>query len=164
MAEVRKQVEIRVDFAPGRDPVDLEREIASEGRRAARELYELVLQIADEQSAASWGGARQRREPRWLTTCVGRIRIFRYRVRVRDGASLHPLDRIMDLNRSEASAAVRTLVVGLARNLSYREIAALVEELTGEAFSHQQVARIVKQSNGGHRQYGLPGRRTTGFS
>lgn len=120
----------------------LERAIASEGRRAARELYELVLQFADETATSSSGGTRQRREHRWLTTLVGRLRIFRYRVKVGDG-SVHPLDQLMSFSRAEASAAVRKLVFDLSHKFSYRETARLIAEFTGEPFSHQQVARLI---------------------
>lgn len=143
MTEIRRQVELRVDFDLRSDPVELEHAIAAEGRRAARELYELVLRFADEASASTSGGARQRREPRWLTTLVGRLRVFRYRVNVRDG-SLHPLDRMLGFDRAEASAAVRRLILDLSRKLSYRETAKLVSQFTGEPFSHQQVARLVR--------------------
>jgi hypothetical protein len=151
VTEIRRQVELRVDFDLGSDPVELEHAIASEGRRAARELYELVLQFADEASASNSGGTRQRREPRWLTTLVGRLRISRYRIRVENN-SVHPLDQLMGFNRAEASAAVRNLVFDLSRKFSYREIARLVTEFTGEPFSYQQVARLVrdeKQQNAG---------------
>lgn len=146
MPEIRMQADLRVDVRLGQDPVELERAVASEGRRAGRELYARVLQAADEQAVAYSGGARQRREPRWLTTLMGRLRVFRYRIRVGDG-SFHPLDRLMDLNRGEASAAVRRLVIDFSRRLSYREVASVIAELTGEPFSYQQVARVVQEHN-----------------
>lgn len=135
-------VDLKVDLRPGQDPVELEGAIASEGRRAARELYEQVLRAADEQAVAGSGGARQRQECRWVSTLIGRLRVYRYRVKGQ-GGSFHPLDRTMGLERGEASAALRSLVLDLSQRLSYRQIAGVVAQVIGEPFSYQQVGRIV---------------------
>jgi hypothetical protein len=74
---------------------------------------------------------------------MGRVRILRYRVTV-DHVSFHPLDRLLDVDRSEASAAVRRMVVDLAGRLSYREVAKVLTHLMGEPFTYQHVSRIVQ--------------------
>jgi hypothetical protein len=61
--------------------------------------------------------------------------------------TFHPLDRVLDLQRSETSQALRRLVQDLAGRLSYRDIARVVSELTGEPFSYQNVNRIVGEAN-----------------
>lgn len=147
MPEVKAQVELRVNVRSGQDPTALERAILLEARKAARELYVLVSCAEDEQAVIASGGIRQRREPRWVATLFGRIRIFRYRVKVGD-ETFHPLDKILGLPRSETSPALRRLVEELASGLSYRDIAKVVSELTGEPFSYQNVNRIVGESNG----------------
>lgn len=146
MPEVKAQIELRVDVRAGQDHTALEKAIADQARKAARELYELVLSAEDERAVIASGGIRQRREPRWVATLFGRVRIFRYRVKVGD-ETFHPLDRVLDLHRSETSQALRRLVQDLAGRLSYRDIARVVSELTGEPFSYQNVNRIVGEAN-----------------
>jgi hypothetical protein len=142
--EVRAQVELRVTVRAGQDPTALERAIAGEGRRAARDLYLRVVSAEDERAVTASGGARQRRESRWVATLFGRVRIFRYRVKL-GRESFHPLDRRLDLGRSETSQAIRRLVIELASRLSYRDVARVVSELTGEPFAFQHVNRIVRE-------------------
>ena len=120
--EITANVELQVRVHPGDDPGALERVIAAEGRRAARELYLRIVEAMDEQALAITKGARQRREPRWVATLFGRVRILRYRVN-NETESFHPLDRVMDLRRSEASQAVRNLIIELAGRLSNRGVA-----------------------------------------
>jgi hypothetical protein len=66
--------------------------MAAEGRRGAKDLYREVLRVLDQQATGSSGGARQRLEEGWVTTILGRVRIWRYRVEGPEG-SFHPLDR-----------------------------------------------------------------------
>ena len=143
MPEITARVELRVAVRPGEDPVALEKAIAQEGRRAARELYLRVITETDEIAVASAGGVRQRREPRWVATLFGRVRIPRYRVK-RAAESFHPLDKVLDLRRGEASQAVRQLVFELCERMSYREVAAVISEITGESFAYQQIGRLVR--------------------
>ena len=100
--EVSAQVELKVKVWSGQDPNALERAIAAEGRRGAKELYRRVIETKDEQAVVAAGGARQRREVRWVATLFGRVRIRRSRVQ-QDAESFHPLDRALGLRRSEAS-------------------------------------------------------------
>lgn len=144
MADVTTHVVLRVRVRPGQDPTALERAIADEGRRAARELYLAVIAAEDERSVGASVGARQRREARWIATLFGRVRILRYRVKVAS-ESFHPLDRALDLRRSEASQALRRLVIDLSSRLSHRDVARVVTELTGEPFAYQQVGRLVRE-------------------
>ena len=144
MAEVTTQVVLRVEVGPEQDPTALERAIADEGRRAARELYRAVLDAEDDRSVGTAVGARQRREARWIATLFGRVRIHRYRVK--DASeSFHPLDRTLDLRRSEASQALRRLVIDLSSRLSHRDVARVVTELTAEPFAYQQVGRLLRE-------------------
>ncbi len=78
MPEVSVVVELRVRIGEPLAPVALERAIAAEGRRAARELYRGVVQVLDERVTGASGGARQRLEPRWVATTVGRIQEARF--------------------------------------------------------------------------------------
>jgi hypothetical protein len=144
MAEVTAQVVLRVRVRPGQDPTALERAIADEGRRAARELYQAVVTAEDDRAVGASGGARQRREARWVATLFGRVRILRYRVKVAS-ESFHPLDRTLGLRRNEASPALQLLVVDLSNRLSHRDVARLVTEVTGETFAYQQVGRLVRE-------------------
>lgn len=148
MAEVSVQVELTVKVRRGQDPVALERAIATEGRRAARALFLRVVEALDEKAVAVSGGVRQRREPRWIATLVGRVRIRRYRVKD-EAASFHPLDRALALGRGEASQALRVLIVELAERLSHRDVARTLSEITGESISYQHVSRLL-------RRYGVP--------
>jgi hypothetical protein len=146
MAEVTTQVELRVRVRPRQDPAALERAIAAEGRRAARELYLNVIETLDHQAVSSARGSRQRREARWVATLFGRVRIARYRVKHRQ-RSWHPLDEILNLRRGEATRAVQQLVTELSDRLSYREIARFITELTGERFTYQHVSRLIREQS-----------------
>jgi hypothetical protein len=147
MPEISTRVELRVDVRAGQDPVALERAIAAEGRRAARELYLRVLETKDEEAVTAAAGARQRREARWVATLIGRVRIRRYRIK-NDAESFHPLDRALGLGRGEASQAVRFLVVDLAQRLSHRDVARAISEITGERITRQHVSRLLRRKGG----------------
>jgi hypothetical protein len=147
MPEVTAQVKLRVRVRRGQDPTALEKAIADEGRRAAKELYLRVISETDERAVASSGGIRQRREARWVATLFGRVRILRYRVKLAS-ESFHPLDVILDLRRTEASQAIRRLVVELAERLSYRDVARVVTEAMGEPFTYQHVSRLIRDHAG----------------
>jgi hypothetical protein len=142
--EVSAQVELKVKVWSGQDPDALERAIAAEGRRAAKELYLRVIETKDEQAVATAGGVRQRREARWVATLFGRVRIHRYRIN-NEVESFHPLDRALGLRRSEASQTVRRLIVALSKRFSYRDTARVMSEITGESFSYQHVARLLRE-------------------
>jgi hypothetical protein len=144
MPEISAQVELTVKVCAEQDSGALERAIAAEGRRAAKELYQRVIETKDEHAVAAAGGARQRREARWVATLFGRVRIRRYRVE-RGGQSFHPLNRALGLRRSEASEAVRHLIVDLSKRFSYRDTARVMTEATGESFSYQHVARLLRK-------------------
>ncbi len=142
MPKVSVAVELRVEVEEGLDPVELERKIAAEGRRAARELYREALRAVDEQTVAASGGAKQRTEERWLATTVGRVRLWRYRVKTPAG-SYCPLDRALGLDAKEASPALREAVCDLALRLPYRQAAEVASRLTGEPLSHLSCWRIL---------------------
>jgi hypothetical protein len=144
MPRISTRVELKVKVRAGQDPVALERAIAAEGRRAARELYLRVLETMDEEVVTAAAGARQRREPRWVATVFGRVRIRRYRIK-NEAESFHPLDRALGLSRGEASQALRLLVVELAQRLSHREIARAISEMTGERITYQHVSRLLRR-------------------
>ena len=149
MTVVRTSVEVRIEVDQTGDPATLERRIAEDGRRVARELYPGVarelyqeaVSVIEQQAVAASGGIRQRREARWVTRLFGRVRLSRYRLKDR-GVSFHPLDRALGLRRGEPWVAVRQLVAELAPRFSYREIARVLTLLTGEGVSHQQVSRL----------------------
>jgi hypothetical protein len=141
---VRLDVDVSVDGVD--DAIRLERAIAAEGRRAARELYMQVIQAIDERAVAEAGGIRQRRETRWVATLMGRVRLSRSRVKV-DAMTVLPLDRLLGLGRVEASPALQRVVRYLAARLSYRDVARVVREITGESFARQDVARIVRNED-----------------
>ncbi len=139
--EVVLAVELRVRMDPRQDPVAIEHAVAEEGRRAARELYQEVARALEEAELVALGGARQRLESRWVATLMGRIRLSRYRVRVR-GRSYHPLDRILGLQRAEASPALRTTVHQLVARLPLSQAADIVGRITGEPMSPQTAWRL----------------------
>jgi hypothetical protein len=139
--KVTVAVELEADTT--RDPIAQEEAVAAEGRRAARDLYALVLEDADRRLVAASGARRERLEARWMATPFGRVRIHRYRVKL-GAETYHPLDRALGLERGEASPALRKVVLRLARTLPYREVARLISELIGEPFSYQSVSRIVR--------------------
>lgn len=141
--EVATTATLRLRLSPGQDLAALEDAIAAEGRRAARELYIAVLGHLDETLVKMEGGARQRRENRWLSTIVGRLRISRYRVKQGE-QSHHPLDRALGLSRSEASPALRRFIRSLARHLSHRRVVEVVLLATGEVVSPQTVLRVIR--------------------
>lgn len=143
MPEVSVVVELRVAVQEDLDPVALERAVADEGRRGAKELYREVLRALDQQATELCGGARQRLEERWVATVFGRIRIWRYRVKGPDG-SLHPLDRALGLSQAESSPALREAVCDLAARVSYRQAAQITARLTGEPFSALAAWRVVQ--------------------
>ncbi len=142
MPKVSVVVELRVEVKEPVDPVELEKQVAAEGRRAARELYREALRVLDEEAVASSGGARQRTEERWVATTVGRMRIWRYRVKTA-GGSFCPLDRTLGLDAKEASPALRETVCDLALRLPYRQAAEVASRLTGEPTSHLSCWRIL---------------------
>jgi hypothetical protein len=142
--DVSVEVRLGVRVRPGQEPAALERAIASEGRRAARELYLQVIEAKDDAAVKAAMGSRQRREPRWVATIFGRVRIHRYRVKHRT-KSFHPLDKELGLHRSEPSRALRALTVKLAARMSYRDIAMALSQITGEAVTYQQLGRLLRE-------------------
>ena len=143
MPEVSVVVELRVTVEERPDPLGLELAIAAEGRRAARELFTAALVVIDEAATAASGGARQRTEPRWVATTVGRVRACRHRVRTAD-RSFHPLDEALGLGQAEASPALREMVCDLATRMPYRQVAEVASRLTGEHLSHQSAWRVLR--------------------
>lgn len=140
---VKVSVELAVEV--GVDAVALERAAASEGRRAARELYLQALAEVDRCAVAESGGVRQRVERRWVATVIGRLRIGRSRVRTGDRTSC-PLDDVIDLRPGEASPAIRAMVGRLAeRRLSSGTIAEVLGEVSGTPFSRHVVQRMLRE-------------------
>ena len=144
MPEASVVVELRVQVGQGIDPVSFEQQVAAEGRRAARMLFRDALRVLDDLATDAAEGVRQRTEPRWVATTVGRIRIRRYRVSGEEG-SYHPLDRMIGLCQSEASPALRELVCDLACRLPYRQAAEISTRLSGEECSPLSAWRIVQE-------------------
>ncbi len=144
MPEVSVVVELRVAVDDGVEPVGFERQVAAEGRRAAKELYREALRALDQIATDAAVGARQRLEQRWVATTFGRIRIWRYRVKDA-GASFHPPDQTIGLSQAEASPALREAVCDLATRVPYRQVAEIAARLTGEPVSHQGAWRILQQ-------------------
>jgi hypothetical protein len=142
MAVVTARPDIQVEIRLAGDPATLEREIATEARRVARDLYLRAVAALEEEAISQNGGARQRREPRWVATVFGRVRLHRYRVRSGD-RTFHPADEILGLRRGEASMAVREIAIELTRKLSYRDTAYVLSVLTGEHFTYQHVCRLL---------------------
>lgn len=136
--------ELRVRYRPGQDPDSLERTIAAEGRRAARELYQELARAMDDECVGASRGTRQRVEARWVATLMGRVRLRRYRVKT-DSGTFHPLDRRLQLDRAEASQALRAGARELASlGLNTRQIAAVLTLFTGSALPRQTVWRILR--------------------
>ncbi|MHB8512085.1 MAG: hypothetical protein ACYDCC_07860 [Actinomycetota bacterium] len=141
MPEVRIAVELCLDVNDEVDPLELERAIGAEGRRAARELYVAAVSEIDKRTE---GTGRQRLEQRWAATTFGRIRFARYRVNAFGGSS-HPTDVVLGLAQSEASPALREMVCDLSLRLPYRQAAEVVGMLTGEPFGHLSAWRVLQQ-------------------
>jgi hypothetical protein len=141
--EVSVVVELAVAVDGGVDPVALERAVAEQGRHASKALYREALRVLDGIVTEGAAGARQRLEERWVATTIGRVRIWRYRVKG-DAGSFHPLDRALHLSQAEASPALREAVCDLAMRISYRQVAEVAARLTGEPISHQSAWRILQ--------------------
>lgn len=144
MQEVSVVVKLRVEVEDNQDPAALERAVAAEGRRAARELFAGAVR-ALEREVLPGTGARQRLEPRWVATMFGRVRVWRYRVKSDEGTTSHPLDVAMGWSQAEPSAALREAVCDLALRLPYRQVAAVCSRLTGEPFSHRAAWSVLQQ-------------------
>ena len=142
MAVVSARHDVQVEVTLGEDPATLEWEVAMEARRVARELFLCAVAALEEEAISQCGGARQRRESRWVATVFGRVRLHRYRVRSGD-RTFHPADEILGLRRGEASKAVREIAIELTRKLSYRDAAYVLSVLTGERFTYQHVGRLL---------------------
>ncbi|HYZ13650.1 MAG TPA: hypothetical protein VFA08_08615 [Actinomycetota bacterium] len=145
MALVSARHDVQVEVSLGEDPVTLEWEIAMAARRVARDLFLCAVAALEEEAISQSGGARQRREPRWVATVFGRVRLHRYRVR-RGDATFHPADEILRLRRGEASMAVREIAVELTRKLSYRDTAYVLSLFTGDRFTYQHVGRLLAEA------------------
>ena len=145
MAVVSARHDIQVEVRLGEDPARLEWEVAMEARRVARDLFLCAVAALEEEAISPSGGARQRREPRWVATVFGRVRLHRYRVRSGD-RTFHPVDEILGLRRGEASNAVREIAIELTRKLSYRDTAYVLSVLTGEHFTYQHVGRLLAEA------------------
>lgn len=143
MPEVSVEVELRVKVDEEVDPVALERAVAEQGRRAAKELYREALRALEGHAVAAAGGAKQRVEERWVATTFGRIRIWRYRVKGEEG-SFHPLDRALGLAQAEASPGLREAVCDLAVRVPYRQVSHVLSRLVGEAVSTGSCWRILQ--------------------
>jgi hypothetical protein len=96
-----------------RDPVALERQVAAEGRRAARELYRDALRVLDREATAAAGGARQRLEEAMGGNHV-RPRPDLALPSERGARELPSLDRSIGLAQSDPSPALREAVCDLA--------------------------------------------------
>lgn len=142
MPVVSARYDVQVEVRLGEDPATLEWEVAMEARRVARELFLCAVAALEEEAISQSGGTRQRREPRWVATVFGRVRLHRYRVRSGD-RTFHPADEILGLRRGEASMAVREIAIELTRKLSYRDTAYVLSVLTGERFTYQHVGRLL---------------------
>jgi hypothetical protein len=142
MAVVSARHDLQVEVRVGEDPARLEWEVATEARRVARDLFLCAVAALEEEAISQSGGTRQRREPRWVATVFGRVRLHRYRVRSGD-RTFHPVDEILGLRRGEASIAVREIAIELTRKLSYRDTAHVLSVLTGEHFTYQHVGRLL---------------------
>jgi hypothetical protein len=142
--EVSVMVELRVAVEDDVDPVELERAIAAEGRRAARELYDQVWPALDARAVLAAAAAKERLEVRWVATLVGRCRVWRYRVKGAHG-TFHPLDRSIGLGQAEASPALREAICDMATRLPYRQAADVVSRLVDEQISHQSCWRVLLQ-------------------
>ena len=145
VATAEVTLQLRVELKPDAKLTAIEELVAAEGRRAARELYGEAIRTLDEDVVAETDGSRQRLEERWLATLMGRMRIARYRVRV-GSRTLHPLDRLLGLRRSEVSPALARLVVALSSTMSYRNAAQIVSWITGESMSPQACMRITRNA------------------
>ena len=144
MPRVSLVVELQVEVDEQPDPLALEQAVAAEGRRAARELFTQAVEVIDEQATKISGGARQRREARWVATTFGRVRLSRYRVR-RDTKSFHPADLALGLSQSEPSAGLRETICDLALRLPYRQAAEVSSRITGDELSHLSAWRVLQQ-------------------
>ena len=142
MAVVSARHDLQVEVRVREDPATLEWEVATEARRVARDLFLCAVAALEEEAISQSGGARQRREPRWVATVFGRVRLHRYRVRSGD-RTFHPVDEILGLRRGEASMAIRQIALELTRKLSYRDTAYVLSVLTGEHFTYQHVGRLL---------------------
>jgi len=140
--EVSVVVQLRVEVDERTDPISFERAVLAEAQRAGRQLYREAVASLDRGLAAQ-AGSRQRLEPRWVATLVGRVRISRWRVKA-DGRTYHPLDRAIGLGRNEASAGLRETICDLALRLPYRQVAEVASRLTGEPLSHQGAWRVLQ--------------------
>lgn len=147
MAVVSARHDVQVEVRLGEDPATLEWEVAMEARRIARDLFLCAVAALEEEEISQSGGARQRREPRWVATVFGRVRLHRYRVK-RGDSTVHPADEILGLRRGEASAAIRQTAIELTRKLSYRDTAYVLSVLTGEHFTYQHVGRLLAEAAG----------------
>lgn len=142
MAVVSARHDVQIEVRLGDDPAFLEWEVATEARRVARDLFVRAVTTLEAEAISQDGGARQRREPRWVATVFGRVRLHRYRVK-QGHRTFHPADEILGLRRGEASVAVREIAVELTRKLSYRDTAYVLSVLTGEPFTYQHVGRLL---------------------
>ncbi|MDP9295259.1 MAG: hypothetical protein M3O88_01010 [Actinomycetota bacterium] len=143
---------LRLKYDPEQDLVQLERSIADEGRRAARELYQELARLLEAAAVQGPLGVRQRLERRWVATVMGRVRLQRYRVR-KNGKTFHPLDQRLQLGQAEASPALLASASELAAlGLTYRQAAAVLSHFTGAAVAPQTVWRMLRS-----RSTGSPG-------
>jgi hypothetical protein len=146
MALVSARHDVQVEVRLGEDPATLEWEVAMEARRVAGDLFLCAIAALEEEAISQNGGARQRRESRWVATVFGRVRLHRYRVRSGD-RTFHPADEILGLRRGEASTAIRQIANELTRKLSYRNTAYVLSVFTGERFTYQHVGRLLAEAD-----------------
>lgn len=138
MAVVSAKHDVQVEVRLGKDPAALEWEVAMEARRVARELFLCAVAALEEEAVSQSGGARERREPRWVATVFGQVRLLRYPLRSGD-RPFHPADEILGLRGGAASMAVREIAIELTRKLSYRDTAYVLSVLT----AYQHVGRLL---------------------
>ena len=79
MAVVSAKHDVQVEVRLGKDPAALEWEVAMEARRVARELFLCAVAALEEEAVSQSGGARERREPRWVATVFGQVRLLAIR-------------------------------------------------------------------------------------
>jgi hypothetical protein len=140
---------LRLSYHPEHDLVALERAMADEGRRAAREFYQELARILDAAVVRRPSEIRQRLERRWVATLMGRVRLQRYRVK-KDGKTYHPLDRSLQLGHAEASPALLASARELAAiGLTYRQAAAVLGHFTGAPIAPQTVWRMLRSRSTG---------------
>ena len=140
------QVTATVEVAEGTTLAALEDQVTRAVNQAGRQLMVQAMSILELGALARAGGARQRREPRFILSRFGEVRFLRWKVKTSSGY-LHPLDHALGLRPHQSlSPSLAEQFAFFGQMLPFRQAAALLSRLLRIGIDHRRVWRAAREA------------------